>query len=218
MSAEWAHATVAWAHGLLPSPFDVTYGDWFLFRVADKGDLVYPKLLNTGQAQLVGVIAIAGPTVNGVLGALGLVVLRFRRLSQYPILSFSMFWFALNNIGQVYSYLPIRGFSSSGDIAIFDRAFGVPHVVLFTVAGAGICGALIIAFVRDLPRCIAAFRLSRGDARRLVRLSAGLIFFWYGAAAAFNYGLHDIRSISFPLSILVGLAVIRWRVGALKEA
>jgi hypothetical protein len=39
---EWAHATVAWCFGLVRGPFDVTYHDWYLFSVSDKGDSLSP--------------------------------------------------------------------------------------------------------------------------------------------------------------------------------
>jgi len=35
-----------------------------------------------------------------------------------------------------------------------------------------------------------------------------LIFFWYGAAAAYNYGLRSLIALSFPASVCVGDLVI----------
>ena len=218
LAHEWAHATVAWTFGLVSSPFDVTYGDWFLFRVTDKGALIYPGLFRTGQGHRAGFIAIAGPATNAVLAVLGLGVSRSRRVGRRPLLYFAIFWLTLNNLGQVFSYLPVRGFSSNGDIAIFDRAFGFPHIVLFIVVSVGVFGALAVLLLRDLPHCIATLHLARADSRWLLRLAAGQVFFWYGAAAADDYGPSDIRSISFPLSVSAGMAFIRWRVGAFRES
>lgn len=195
---EWSHSTVAWLYGLKAGPFCIHYGDWTLRNAyaVDSGNF-YGRLFASGQDTTAALIAIAGPNTNLVLALLctWLLARRTARPARWPHLI--LFWFLLQNLGQVYCYIPIRLFSPTGDIANFMRGMSLSPWVMGPVVLVVLVWLLWISFSRLLPWLLDGLGIhGKGQRQAYYALSLALVFGWFGSAPLFYYGAHDIRTVA----------------------
>ena len=207
---EWTHSTIAWLYGLKQNPFAIHYGTPPLFAdvyAVDDGHF-YQNLFGDHQGLTAAMIAVGGPSMNATLALGGFFLLLRPEIRDKKWLFAALYWFTLNNLGQVYSYIPIRLFSPSGDIGFFLRgvglslwALGIPVTLLLAVG-------FMVLIKTVLPRLFQVWPIRTSLGRHaLFALSLALFFLWYGLPALFFYGPHDLRSISYPLSAMAGVAI-----------
>lgn len=204
LTHEYAHSVTAWLFGLHAGPFQIHYGDWTLLNVyAVDTEGFYAKLFAGGKHGLAGLIAIVGPCVNLLMM---LICLGLLALTRGFWLRWTIFWLAITNLSSVYSYIPTRVFSSSGDIYYFLQAFSLsPYLLLLPVIPA-LYLTLHILCRHYLPSILSGYSLNIYRVTLLFTLF--IVFAWGSFASVFYYGLDDIRSLSFPLSVLVGIGLI----------
>ncbi len=127
---EWSHATAGFLTGTThKGPLDIDYGiGWTMSgcHAIDNPDTFYPELINTGQKTAAAVISIAGPMMNVCLAVIALFLLTRERVRSSLLLFSFFFWVALNNVCQIWSYIPSRSvFHDTGDIYYFESAMGL---------------------------------------------------------------------------------------------
>lgn len=206
---EWAHGIVAWIYHYQKTPFELHNVSWTLSNVysVDSGSL-YPNLFLLGQKFTSAKIAIAGPIVSFILMIFGALLISMKSIRTKSWLSYFIFWFTLNNFGQVFSYIPEHIFSKTGDVAYFLDAYMLsPWILLIPVAL-----TLIFIAIRVLVPALSDILIYSGHKQAWLRnvillLATALIFCWYGSAAQDYYGFHDLSGLRYPLSIFAGLVI-----------
>ncbi|MDP2798000.1 MAG: hypothetical protein Q8N94_10915 [Methanoregula sp.] len=84
---------------------------------------LYPEWIEHGQNTTAALISIAGPMMNVFLAIIALALLTRKRVRSSLLLFSLLFWFALHNVEQLWSYIPQRSvWHEGGDIYFFDRA------------------------------------------------------------------------------------------------
>jgi len=123
LAHEWTHATVAWLLGHKDNPFHIYYGDWSLLNVNEAVD--YRSLFATGQGTAASAIGISALITNAVLFIASLHWLSRKSVNQRKWLYLLLYWFALMNISELYSYIPLRTFAPTGDIRNFVTGLAI---------------------------------------------------------------------------------------------
>lgn len=209
LSHEWTHSTIAWLFNLKDNPMHIHYGGWMFTNIyaVDTGNF-YANLFATGKGHIASFIAIGGPGMNLFLTIVGFLMLSILRRNKAPLTSYFFFWFTLFNLSQIYSYIPTRAFSHSGDIGFFLKGFGLSPWLLFIPVTIAVYWAFIFLLKNLLPEILDNLNVIQLWAKRLLLfLAVALMFFWFGIAALYYYGIHDIMSISYPISIIMGIIV-----------
>ena len=147
---EYAHSFSAWALGYKNDPWALNYGDWSVVNVLcmlkiDE-NVNYAPLFADGHGWYAAWIAVSGILLGtGLLYTLSRLLYSISRKNNQPTHALFYFWLCVMSIGGFYSYVPIRTFSSSEDMAT-------------VVAGLQISPWLILLFI-GLPTSLAMWHL-----------------------------------------------------------
>jgi hypothetical protein len=211
---EWSHSTVAYLLGVLKtSPLDIYYGqDWTMRGISAIDDpVVYPHLMATGNNAAAGMISIAGPLMNVFLAVLALALLFLPRVRRSSLAFFLVFWVALHNIAQVWSYIPLRSvLYDGGDLYYFETAFSLSPWLVTFVGTLLLIAAFALLFLSVFPSLCLQLNLTLAEKTALFALLWFTAFVWYGlfplvfSGAGFFGGRMGI----LILEIAVGMGMI----------
>ncbi len=204
---EWTHSSMAWALGHKNAPFAIHYGDWTLLQVDEAVE--YAALHAAGQGRAAALIAGSALVTNLVLFVLCLRFLLLDGIQQRTWLYQFIFWFAVMNIGELFSYLPVRTFvGNRGDVGHFVHGLHISPWIAF-LPGVLITGGGLWYLLRNqIVEFYHVMALSTGAPRTIYRgLTLFVIFFWYGASAFHDYGPSSPRSLASLVAALLGIAL-----------
>ena len=118
---EFSHSIVAWMLALKVHPLNINYGGaslhniLFLSNIDENNNYYLMYLL--GKQHLIPIVAAAGPGMNVVLYMFSTWVLfSCKSLHKKPLLFYFIFWLNIMNLGNIFDYIPIRVFTTHGDI------------------------------------------------------------------------------------------------------
>ncbi|HWQ20501.1 MAG TPA: hypothetical protein VN455_12030 [Methanotrichaceae archaeon] len=181
---EWSHSTVAYLLGVTnKSPLDIYYGTDWTFRgmTAINDTAVYSSLMASGSGVDAGMIFIAGPLMNVFLSVIALALLFWPRARQSSIAFFFIFWAALHNVSQVWSYIPIRSvLYDGGDVYYFETALGISPWLVTAVGTAMLTAAFAILFISVFPSLCIKLRLAHPEKAAIFALAWFTAFVWNG--------------------------------------
>ncbi|MFD2933803.1 hypothetical protein [Spirosoma flavum] len=184
---EWSHSMVGWLLGYKAQPFDIIYGDWTLFYAEE--DINYEPIFRfyPWKASL---IAVAALVTNVLLYLLSQVGLRKLATQRRPLSTQALFWFAVFNLAELYSYMPLRAFSSNGDVGHFETGLSIPAWVGFVLGTPLVAWQLVILLTKSLPITYNSLELtSTGSKIAYSYLTTSIVFGLYGSAPIFYYSL-----------------------------
>ncbi|MDO8873149.1 MAG: hypothetical protein Q7V05_10525 [Methanoregula sp.] len=213
---EWSHSTAAFLTGKTHvEPLDIDYGHGWTFSGCHAiNQSIYPEWIEHGQNTTAAIIAIAGPMMNVFLAVIALILLTRERVRSSLLLFSLLFWFALHNLGQLWSYIPQRSvWHEGGDIYFFEWATGLsPWAV--TVAGTIlIIAGFILVFVYLLPALTASLRPALLGLAGLFVLGWFAVFIRYGLGPLVEmvdaWVLTNPQAWFAPFDLAVGI-IIAW--------
>ncbi len=137
---EYAHSFAAWLLGYKTNPFALNYGGthWVnLLLLANIDENVNYQLIHQlGHNLQMAFIAFAGPGIaNGLLFILSYYLIQKNTIQEKRYFFYFLFWFNLMNLGNLYDYVPIRTFSSYGDIAHIAAGLNLSPWWIYTIIG-----------------------------------------------------------------------------------
>jgi len=204
---EWAHSFMGWCFGFKAHPFDIFYGDWTLLQARE--DIDYEPIFHSSSPWQASLIGIAALVMNTLLLLLSRKGLRRAASQQRPFLTQALFWFAVLNLAELYSYMPLRAFAPGGDVDHFVTGLGIPHWLGFVVGTPLVSWQLFILLTKDLPTTYQALDLKReGPIIGFITLTVSIIFGVYGCAPLFYYGLWAPQTRWSLVSAVVGILVL----------
>jgi len=205
LTHEWTHGTIAWLAGIKTSPFDIQYGDLALWNTDEKVD--YDALIAAGRGVTASLIAISPLIVNSILFAVCIVLFRQLAGDHWKWLAQFLYWFAIWNIGEVFSYMPVRTFSPRGDVGYFLRGLRLSPWWVVIAGSLLVAIGLWLALSKGLPQYFALASITQLPLQRSILWTTSFIlFFWCGGVAFRYYGPADSRS---PWSLAsAGLGVL----------
>ena len=213
---EYAHSFTAWALGCKANPLALNYGHLtpqnvaFLLDIDENVD--YGSIFAAGKSHLASVVAVAGVLLgNGVsyFVAKGLYSLAKQRNRQ--VLGLFAFLFCLMNVGNFLCYVPVRTFTTHGDMATLEKGLQASPWWVATVLGIPFAIAIWHFFSSLLPdACGFLLPCNRIHRLALLALSSFTVFvFPFGAAGLRGYGeaSHWISTLSscvlFPVVVIL---------------
>jgi hypothetical protein len=133
------------------------------------------------------------------------------------------YWAAVASVGNFLDYVPVRTFTSEGDMGSVQRGFGWSPWTILVVLGIPTLLALIYFFARIEPPTVA-WPFPRSAAKRSVVaiLTAFAIFGFYGAAGLLEGGPISYRlsiisiSVFFPLMAVFGALLVQREAASLS--
>lgn len=147
--------------------------------------------------------------MNFVLLLLCISLLSLEAIQQQRWVYQFVFWFAVMNVGELFSYIPVRTFvGNNGDIGHFVHGLGISPWVIF-LPGIAIVGVgLWHLLVREIPRFYRVMSLSAIAPQRIyLGLAVFVVFFWYGSSAFWDYGPGSTRSLGTLAATLTGIVL-----------
>jgi hypothetical protein len=215
---EYAHSFAAWGVGCKANPLALNYGHLtpqnvaFLLGIDENVD--YDPIFAAGQGYLASLIAVAGVLFgNGVFYfvARGLYSSAKQRRRQVPGLF--AFLYCLMNVGNFLCYVPVRTFTTHGDMATLEKGLHASPWWITAVLGVPFAIAIWHFFFTLLPdACDFLFPGKRIQRVALLVLSSFTVFvFPFGAAGLRGYG-EASRWISIFSSCVLfpGVVILCW--------
>jgi hypothetical protein len=214
---EYAHSFMAWALGFKANPLALNYGHLtpmnvaFLLGIDENVD--YGPIFAAGKGYLASLIAVAGLLFgNGVFYfvARGLYSCAARRHRQ--VLGLFAFLCCLMNVGNFFCYVPVRTFTTHGDMATLEKGLHASPWWIIVVLGIPF-GVVIWHFFSTLLPDACGFLLpgQRIQQVALLVLSSFTVFvFPYGAAGLRGYGAVSHWISIFSWCVLFPVVVLCW--------
>ncbi len=206
LAHEWSHSMVGWLLGYKAQPLDIFYGDWTLFHAEEA--INYEQIFQSfpWKAFLIAVAALA---TNVLLYWLSQAGLHQSATQPRPFLTQAFFWFAVFNLAELYSYMPLRAFSPNGDVGHFETGLSLPAWVGFVLGTPFIAWQLIVLLYKSLPIAYNALALrSIGSKIAYSFLTASIVFGLYGSAPIFYYSLVAPQARWSLFSVIVWIVVL----------
>lgn len=191
---EYTHSFVAWLLGYKSNPFALTYGgtSWLnLLILAHMDENVnYHMIFSAGHGLQAALIAFSGAGfANVFLFVLSLWLLKKESVKRRFYLYYFLFLFNLMNLGNFYAYVPIRTFTTHGDVGNFTRGLNISPWWVYIFGGYIVAFLIWHFFARTM---IFAFKdlkiLSPNLQASLMSVCVAILFGFFGAAGFLGYG------------------------------
>lgn len=205
---EWTHGIVAWLFGYKSSPFDIYYGNDWIF-LSDINEAVnYPSIYADQKKYVVGLIAIAPMLIDACLFILGLFFIKKWNVLKSRLAAFLIYWITLMALADIYAYIPIRTFAKSEDIFNFCHSTGISNFAVAFTGGAFVCWGFFQFFWKLRDKIHIQMKIENVWSHQSLLLLSLFLFFVYFGGVGFlqpNTTAHFLSFFSwalFPLSIL----------------
>lgn len=216
---EWSHSLWADMLGVRSgSIFDICYGHgWIMKGIwAVDGGGFYHNLFETGRGAQAALVAFGGPLANLLLTIISMFLLARKNILKHTATAYLLFWVALHNLAQLWSYTPARTlFHGGGDIYNFCKGLDIPPL-LFLIAGTLLLAfAFHWLFTKAMFKIFEPLQIAKRLHLTLFAISWATVFLYYGALPII-YSLQSFTDPSIQLLLLelligavVGLQTLR---------
>jgi hypothetical protein len=199
---EYAHSFTAWLMGWKSNPLALNYAHptmkVLLLQLGIDQNVDEARIYASGHGVSAAIIAGAGMVIgNGLisypLSRWGYVAAKRRGSRARAMFAY---WCCVASFGNFLDYVPVRTFTSTGDMGSVERGFGWSPWTVVLVLGIPTLIALGYLFLRIEPETIK-WLFPESNARRVAMavLTAFVMFAFYGSA-----GLLEGGPISFKIS------------------
>ncbi len=201
---EYAHSFTAWLLGWKSNPLALYFPRptpvVFLIQLGINQNVDEGPIFASGHGADAAMIGAAGALIGNALITYTLSRWGYSKAKQIGSRGWGMFayWATVASVGNFLDYVPIRTFTTDGDMGSVQRGFGWSPWTILVVLGIPTLLALVYFLLRIEPATLAwLFPQSAGKRSVLAILTAFAIFGFYGAA-----GLLEGGPISHKLSVL----------------
>ena len=210
---EFGHSFTAWISGYKASPLALTYGHLtpanLLIQSDVEENVEYGPIFAAGKGTLAALIAGAGVVANIVLylGSRKLYSISKRR--DWKPAGLFCFLFCLMNAGNFIDYVPVRTFTTHGDMVTLERGLQISPWWVLVVAGIPFAWA-IWRFLHILLPDARYFLFPESQVRQiaLVVTSCFMMFGYYGSSGLHGYGEMSRRISLFSVLVMFPAALI----------
>ena len=214
---EYAHSFTAWLLGWKSNPFALYYAHptpvVFLLQLGINQNVNEGPIFAGGHGPQAAIIGAAGALLGNALISYTLSRWGYWKARQIGSRGWGMFayWATVASVGNFLDYVPVRTFTTEGDMGSIQRGFGWSPWTILLVLGIPTLLATIYFFARIGPVTLTwLFPESAAKRWVIAVLTAFVLFGFYGAAGLLEGGLssHRLSVISvwicFPLMAVVG--------------
>ena len=205
---EYAHSFTAWLTGWKSNPLALYYAHptlvVFLAQLGINQDVNEAPIFASGHGHDAAIIAAAGMVIGN--GLISFPLSRFgyamAERRNHGGLAMFFYWTTVASLGNFIDYVPVRIFTSDGDMGSIQRGFGCSPWIVLLVLGLPTAILLIYFLVRVEPDTMSSLFPNDGRKRILmVLLTSGVLFGFYGAAGLLEGGpiSHQISKVPYSL-------------------
>jgi hypothetical protein len=210
---EFGHSFTAWISGYKATPLALTYGHLtpanLLIQSDVEENVEYGPIFAARKGTLAALIAGAGVVANIALylGSRKLYSISKRR--DWKLAGLFCFLFCLMNAGNFIDYVPVRTFSTHGDMVTLERGLQISPWWVLVVAGTPFAWA-IWRFLHILLPDARYFLFPENQVRQiaLVVTSSFMMFGYYGSSGLHGYGEISRRISLFSVLVMLPAALI----------
>jgi hypothetical protein len=187
---EFAHSFMAWALGDKSNPFDIIYGgtslENLLLMMHVSEDVDYDILFSTNKGWHAALIGFAGPGIaTGGLFLLSLYLLQKNFIKKNPFLFYFGFMVSLINLAELYSFVPMRLFTTHDDMAHIFMGLNISPWWIYGIGGYGVACGIYYFLMHILKQAYVVLNLSTVLSRSFLMLVSVFILFVYFPSRAF---------------------------------
>jgi hypothetical protein len=214
---EYAHSFTAWLLGWKSNPLALYCPRptlaVLLLQMGINQNVDEGPIFASGHGPHAAIIGAAGAILGNALITYTLSRWGYSKARQVGSRGWGMFayWATVASVGNFLDYVPVRTFTTEGDMGSIQRGFGCSPWTILVVLGIPTLLAVTYFFVRIEPATLAWLFPESGAKRSVVVfLTAFAIFGFYGAAGWLEGGpiSHRLSVISvcicFPLMAALG--------------
>ncbi|MGA7157882.1 MAG: hypothetical protein WBY53_13590 [Acidobacteriaceae bacterium] len=218
---EYAHSFSAWLLHWKTNPLALHYAHptlvVLLIQLGINQNVNEAAIFASGHGPQAAIIAAAGVVLGNALISYPLSRWGYAKAKQIGSRPWAMFayWTTVASIGNFLDYVPIRTFTTEGDMGSIQRGFGCSPWTILILLGIPTLLAFIYFFARIEPETLTwLFPISAAKRSFLALLTAFALFGFYGAAGLLDGGpiSHKLSalslSIGLPLMSVVSVIVV----------
>ena len=183
----------------------------WLLQIGINQNVDEAPIFASGHGFDAGIIAAAGPILGNGLITLPLSRLLWRWATANGRTSWALFayWCTVASVGNFLDYVPIRTFTSDGDMGSIERGFGWSPWIVLIVLGIPTVIALVWLFARAIPVSLAWLFPDNKAKRAVVAVfTSAVMFGFFGAAGLLDGGPVSYRLSSISVLVLLPIAII----------
>lgn len=224
LSQEYAHSIAAYLLGYKEHPFTIYFGGkslmnlLLLFNINANVD--YDLITSAGRLRDLAVIGFAGiGLANGGMYLLTLRLLKRKFIQRLHLVFYFLFWLNFMSFAQIFSYIPIRTFSESGDVANIIQGLNISPWWICIFFGYAVTYMTWHFFTRTLIRTEDVLHIKSNLFKAvLMMLCAIPLFGYFGIAGFIDNGeiAHFLSAAS--LFLLPGVIAACWPVSQPHQA
>jgi hypothetical protein len=212
---EYGHSFTAWFLGHKGNPLVLDYGgtSWInlllLFKIDEYVD--YSLVIAKGCLCHMAFIAFAGLGMNGLLYIFSLFLLKKENIKNSPFVYYFGFWLNFINLANLYSYIPIRTFSTRADIGNLIKNSGISPWWIYIIFGYLVVFLIWCFFSKTLFRLFIDLNIENFSLRALIVITCVMIFFGYfGMAGFLGYGEISQFLSATSFALIPGMIWVCW--------
>jgi hypothetical protein len=219
---EYAHSFAAWLLGWKSNPLALHYPRLtpvvLLIQMGINQNVDEGPIFASGHGAHAAIIAAAGAVIGNALISFPLSRWGFFKAKQIGSRGWGMFayWATVASVGNFLDYVPVRTFTSEGDMGSVQRGFGCSPWTILIVLGIPTLLAVACLFVLIEPATLTwVFPKSAAKRSVVAFLTAFAMFGFYGAAGLFEGGPISYKLslasvlVCFPLMAVLGAVLVQ---------
>jgi hypothetical protein len=220
---EYAHSFTAWALGEMKNPLALDYGGkdlkniLLLWNIDENVD--YHRIFLEGKGYHAALIAFAGSGIgSALLFLLCSFLLKNARVIKRPYLYYFIFWLQLMNLGNFFDYVPIRTFSTHGDVGNMLHGLEISPWWVFVIVGYLVAFLIYRFFTRTMTGMYRTLKIESITVQAVLMILCVLILFgWFGGILSALISDHPLShgEVAYFLAIafftaIPGIIYILW--------
>lgn len=226
---EYSHSFTAWLLGWKSNPLALNYAPptlkVLLLQRGISENVDYDPIFANGHGAQAAIIAAAGMVVGNGIITYTLSRWACARASQLGSRAWAIFayWLCVASVGNFIDYVPVRTFTSEGDMGTVQRGLNWSPWAVLLVLGIPTLLALLHFLLRIGPSTLRWLFPSSSARRIAVATLTSLALFWFYGGAGLSEGgpiSHTMSLASifavFPLATVMEAALVRGSMSSSK--
>ena len=225
---EYIHSITAWLLGAKENPMIIQWGNLVTLAGWDEA-VCYSCLFDSGRGTAAAIIAASPLLFQAAVFIICLYLMLGDLLLKKRLLFHVVFWVAIINFMELFTYIAYESFSLHGDIGNINRGLGLSPWLLFTVNMTLVLARICLLFGRVLPKMNVVVAKGNPLTKGLILILSAFIFFRLGSVLWVMVSLYPDPQWMFGLIGLAGFVLVvylcwptrRWVIererGALKK-
>jgi hypothetical protein len=204
---EYIHSTTAWLLGAKEDPMIIQWSNPITLAGWDEA-VCYSCLFDSDRGTAAAIIAASPLIFQAAVFIVCLDLMFGKRLLNKRLLFHVVFWLAIINFMEIFTYVAYESFASHGDIGNINRGLGLSPWILFTINMTLVLAGIYLLFVRVLPKMNVVVAEGNLLTKIIILMLSAFIFFRLASVLWEMASLYPDPQWMFGLIGLAGFALV----------